>query len=127
MSYAAALLAALIGALHVYIFLMESIWWGTPRVNRAFGVSQADAETNRLFAFNQGFYNLFLALAVFLGLVLAQTRLAARGQTLVDYAVASVLGAGAVLFFSGPRLRRPASLQGGPALVYLVLRVLQLM
>ncbi len=54
-----ALLAAL---LHVYIFIMESITWTQPATWKRFGVtSQADADTTRPLAYNQGFYNLFLA------------------------------------------------------------------
>ena len=54
--------AGLAGAIHIYIFVMESLLWGRPMTNKSFAMSAEMAEHNRLFAFNQGFYNLFLAL-----------------------------------------------------------------
>jgi putative membrane protein len=72
---------------------------------------------NRAFAFNQGFYNLFLAIAIFLGLSM-------NTQVLVDYGALSVLGAGVVLLCSGPGRARAAMIQIGPATIYFILRVL---
>src|SRR6266566_4483126 len=61
-------LAAIVaGAVHVLIFAMESLWWTTPQVRARFRQSPEQAEATRLFAFNQGFYNLFLALGTFAG------------------------------------------------------------
>ena len=63
-----ALLAAL---LHVLIFCMESLWFMQPKIYRRFGAAdEAEAQAVRLFAFNQGFYNLFLALGILLGIAL---------------------------------------------------------
>jgi putative membrane protein len=69
-------------------------------------------------AFNQGFYNLFLALGVGLGLVLHLTGTAApAGIALVLFALASMLLAALVLLASNPRMVRPALIQGAaPAL-----------
>ncbi|MFV0427826.1 MAG: DUF1304 domain-containing protein [Arachnia sp.] len=65
-------LAAVAGLLHCYIFYMESLAWTSRRVREIFGISVAEAQTTRLIAFNQGFYNLFLAAmtAVGIGLVI---------------------------------------------------------
>ena len=49
--------------LHVYIFWMESLAWDGPQARKTFGVPDAEREATRAFAFNQGFYNLFLAIA----------------------------------------------------------------
>jgi putative membrane protein len=46
-------------AVQVLIFAMESLWWNRPAVRRRFRMSDAQAEASRLFAFNQGAYNLF--------------------------------------------------------------------
>ena len=63
--------AALAALLHVYIFVMESIQWTQPRVWRRFGVAdQAAADVTKPMAYNQGFYNLFLAIGVAIGLAL---------------------------------------------------------
>ena len=57
--------AAIAAAIHVAIFVLESVLWMRPSVRRIFGVrSDADAAAIRPMAFNQGFYNLFLALGV---------------------------------------------------------------
>ena len=113
------------GAIHLYIFLMESFLWGRQRINKVFGVSPAQAEQNRLFAFNQGFYNLFLAIAAFLGVVLVLKDQSTVGSTLMIYSSASMLGAAVVLFFSERKLIRAALIQGLPpalGLIFLALR-----
>ena len=63
--------AALAAALHVYIFVLESVLWTAPRTRATFGItSDAQAEHTRPLAFNQGFYNLFLAVVTAVGVVL---------------------------------------------------------
>jgi putative membrane protein len=101
-SQAFALLAA---ALHVLVFFMESVWFMRPKVHRRFGAATAaDAEARRLFAFNQGFYNLFLAIGIFCGLALLHSGgNVTVGRTLVLFSCACMLGAGVVLFFSAGR------------------------
>ena len=59
---AALVFAGLAGLLHVYIFTMESLTWTSKRTRAAFGTTPEEAETTKLLAFNQGFYNLFLAI-----------------------------------------------------------------
>ena len=58
------LLAAL---LHVYIWVLESFRWTEPSTRKTFGVSEADAEMRKPLAYNQGFYNLFLAIITLVG------------------------------------------------------------
>ena len=48
--------------LHVYIFVLESLQWTAPRTRATFGTTLEEAEATKLLAFNQGFYNLFLAI-----------------------------------------------------------------
>lgn len=68
MILASLLFAFLAAALHVYIFTMESFTWTRPATWKRFGLaSQADAETTKPLAYNQGFYNLFLAIGAFIG------------------------------------------------------------
>jgi putative membrane protein len=115
--------ALLAAALHVLIFCMESLWFMRPAVHRRFGAATtADAEARRLFAFNQGFYNLFLAVGVLAGLgALHAGGNPAVGQTLVLSGCASMFAAGVVLFLSaGRRMLRPATMQGAfPLLAWL--------
>lgn len=60
--------AALPGLLHVYIWVMESLRFDDPKVHRGvFRVASADVERVRSWAFNQGWYNLFLAIGALVG------------------------------------------------------------
>ncbi|HEY6092175.1 MAG TPA: DUF1304 domain-containing protein [Gemmatimonadales bacterium] len=113
--------AIVAGVIHVLIFCMESLWWSTPQVRARFRQPPEQAQATKLFAFNQGFYNLFLALGVFGGLTLALTGHAVSGLTLVAWSCVSMLGAAIVLAASAPQLRRGALIQGMAPLIFLVL------
>src|ERR1700731_1728904 len=64
---AALAFAGLAALLHVYIFTMESLTWTSKRTRAAFGTTAEEDETTKLLAFNQGFYNLFLAVVTGVG------------------------------------------------------------
>ncbi|PZU46608.1 MAG: DUF1304 domain-containing protein [Microbacterium sp.] len=119
--------AALAALLHVYIFIMESIQWAQPRTWRRFGVAdQASADVIRPMAYNQGFYNLFLAIGALIGLALywaggAGTTAEVAGLTLVLFTLGSMLAAALVLVSGGRRYVRPALVQGTLPLVGFVL------
>ncbi|MBU6509760.1 MAG: DUF1304 domain-containing protein [Gammaproteobacteria bacterium] len=101
--------------LHILIFCMESLWFMRPSIHKHFGAATAiDAEARRLLAFNQGFYNLFLALGAFVGLALVNFGgNPVVGRTLALFCCACMLGAGIVLLFSaGRRMMRAAVIQG---------------
>jgi putative membrane protein len=115
------LAALLAGVVHVLIFCMESLWWSTPQVRARFRQAPADAEATRLFAFNQGFYNLFLAIGTFAGLGLILTGHPRAGLALVVWNCLSMLGAAIVLAVSAPRMRRGAVIQGVAPLLFLLL------
>jgi putative membrane protein len=87
-------------------------------------MSLETAEQNRLFAFNQGFYNLFLALGATAGLIIGID--SSIGITLVAYSLASMLAASFVLIFSNKKLIRPALVQGIPPLLGLIFMTLEL-
>jgi len=119
-----ALLAAL---LHVYIFTMESITWTKPATWKRFSVtSQADAETTKPLAYNQGFYNLFLAIGALIGISAVAMGAPQVGWTLVFSCCGSMLLAALVLAASGKKYLRPAVLQGTTPLLAVVLGVLAL-
>lgn len=118
------ILVALSALFHIYAFCLESLLWGRPRTNKVFAVRPEDAKVQKLLAFNQGFYNLFLALALIIGLVLQSQGDIVRGTTLVDYGMASALGAGVVLFLSERRLFRAAIGQALPSVLYFAFRAL---
>jgi putative membrane protein len=117
-------LAGLAGLLHVYIFVMESITWTRPATWKRFGIhSQDEAETIRPMALNQGFYNLFLALGVFIGLALVATPF---GTALVIFACGSMVAAALVLIVSNRSLARAAVTQGTLPLLAIIALVLGL-
>jgi putative membrane protein len=106
--------------IHLYIFTMESLLWGRPRTNRTFGISQDVAEHNRLFAFNQGFYNLFLALGAAGGIAADLHGDGTLAISLKAYTCLSMFGAAVVLLFSQPKLLRAVLIQGVPPALGLI-------
>lgn len=106
--------AGLAALLHVYIFVMESVLWTRPSIWKRFGLkSQADAETIKPMALNQGFYNLFLAIGVAVGFfLLPHPALHAAGVMLILFCCASMLAAALVLVISNRRMARAALTQG---------------
>lgn len=117
MAYMFILLAS---SIHFYVFAMESFLWGRPRTNRTFGMSAEQAEHNRLFAFNQGYYNLFLAIGSLAGVILSGLGHPEIGFTLMFYSGASMTVAALVLFCSQRKLVRAALVQGLPPLLGLI-------
>jgi putative membrane protein len=111
----AAVLAALI---HTWFFVMESVWFMQPAIFRRFGLATAaQAQAVSSFAFNQGFYNLFLAVGVAIGLALEATGQADAGRVLVLFACGSMVAAGLVLVLHDSRFVRAGALQVVPPLV----------
>ena len=111
--------AALAGLIHVLFFCMESLWWTRPAVYRRFRSTEAQAHATRSLAFNQGFYNLFLAAGVFAGLALSETGHYREGIVLVAWNCLFMLAAAGVLAASSPGMVRGALIQGLPPLVFL--------
>ena len=110
------------GLIHVYIFYLESIAWSKPTTWKTFGLrSQEDADVVRSWAFNQGYYNAFLALGAIAGIVVVTAGLLQAGIALALFAALSMVLAATVLITSNPKLARAAVLQGGAPLVGIVL------
>jgi len=102
---------------HVYVFILESITWRSPKTWKTFGLpSQEHADIIGPMAFNQGFYNLFLALGVGAGLAILGIN-STIAFTLMLFSALSMVGAGAVLFFSVKTSRRASIIQAGPPLL----------
>lgn len=113
----AAVAAAL---LHVLFFLEESVWWMRPAVHRkTFGMDLEQARTVRLFAFNQGFYNLFLAVGAAGGFCAALLGHGVAGRAVLAFACASMLGAALVLVSSKRAFWFGALVQGVPPAIAL--------
>lgn len=113
---------------HLLIFFMESVLWSRPAVWKRFGLAtQADADTVRPMAFNQGFYNVFLAVGAGTGLVmLGSSNWQQGGIALTIFAGLSMVLAALVLITSSPKLARAAAIQGLAPLIGVVFLVLAL-
>ena len=116
-------LAAIAALIHVYIFVLESLTWTKESTRRVFGVRSAeDAELMKPLAYNQGFYNLFLALGVVAGLVMITLNgVAQAGFAVTIFALLSMVLAAGVLITSNPKMARSALIQGAAPLLGLIL------
>ncbi|MCD2168775.1 DUF1304 domain-containing protein [Microbacterium sp. JC 701] len=118
--------AGLAALLHVYIFVLESVRWTQPKTWRTFGIAdQQAADITKPMAYNQGFYNLFLAIGAFVGIVfwLVNGIGDVAGRTLLIFSLGSMVAAALVLVTSGRKYLRPASIQGTLPLIGLVLAI----
>ncbi|WP_315268481.1 DUF1304 domain-containing protein [uncultured Actinomyces sp.] len=103
--------AFLAAALHVFIFYIESFAW-TTRALSVFGMDRESAEATKEMAFNQGFYNLFLAIEAFAGITVYFLASRPVGLTLALFGVGSMLAAALLLFVTSPDKRSAAIKQG---------------
>ncbi|WP_278263552.1 DUF1304 domain-containing protein [Nocardia sp. AG03] len=103
--------------LHGYIFVMESLQWTSPRTRATFGITAEQAEATREMAFNQGFYNLFLAVVAAVGMGFTVFGDTGIGLALVLAGAGSMVAAGVVLLVSSPDKARAALIQLVPPLI----------
>lgn len=103
MTTVALILAGLAAALHVFIFYLESFAWTTKALS-VFGLTAEEAARTKEMAFNQGFYNLFLAIIAFVGIACWSTGF---GPALVVAGVGSMLAAAVLLFATSPPTSAP--------------------
>jgi putative membrane protein len=119
----ALVLVSLAALVHVYIFVLESVQWEQPRTLKAFGMNAAQAAATKPLAYNQGFYNLFLAIGAAAGVVLIGSQREAA-VALVILACGSMVAAALVLVTSDSSKARGAAVQGTfPALALVALLV----
>lgn len=100
--------------LHVLFFVIESILFQKPQGYKYFKMSEQDHKGAKLWALNQGFYNLFFALGMFAGLI-------RNDHSLLVFCALSMIGAGVVLWVTAPRLLKGALIQMVPPALGLVL------
>ena len=127
MIVAALIFAGLAAVLHVYIWVMESFTWTSPRTRATFGTTAEEAETTKLLAFNQGFYNLFLAIVSAIGIVALAQGHTGVGAALVFAGVGSMAAAAVVLLASSPEKARSALIQGTFPVIAVVLLAIGLL
>jgi len=117
MSVIAQIFVGVAGVFHVVVFVMESVLFRKPSTYRRFLVKDTEVETARPWAFNQGFYNLFLAIGALGGLIWGGD----KGHAIALFACACMAGAGLVLLASDRRMLRAAATQAVPPILALVL------
>ena len=147
MPIASLVFATIAALLHVMFWVLESLRFRQESVWRRFGVkSAADAEAVAPMAFNQGFYNLFLAIGALVGVGFSiasddvhsgwvmYAPLSEHGPpswldlngdlvgtTLIIFTMACMLGAALVLVATNRKLARAAAIQGGPPALALLI------
>lgn len=104
----ATLLIGLVALIHVYIVILEMLWWDTPRGHKAFGLTPEFAARSKVLAANQGLYNGFLVAGLAWGLWLG-----AEGFTIKLFFLACVFVAG--LFGAATASRKILYIQALPA------------
>ena len=111
MLVAACGLAGLAALVHVYIFVLESLRWTEPATRKVFGTTAETAEITRPLAYNQGFYNLFLAIGTAVGIALVPADKPGC-IALIVFGTGSMLAAALVLVTSDRTKARAALVQG---------------
>jgi putative membrane protein len=121
MPLVAQLFALLAGAIHVWFFVLESLLFARPGVAARFGLTSPEQiAAVRPMAFNQGFYNLFLAVGIAAGVAQIAGGADVAGRSIVLFACLCMVWAGIVLLVTSPRLARAALLQLVPPLLAIV-------
>lgn len=108
----ALVLAGIAALVHVFIFYLESVAWTGTRARATFGLTEEEAVATRFMAFNQGFYNLFLAIVTAVGIAVVAAGHTAVGSALVLAGTGSMVAAALVLVVAAPDKRAAALKQG---------------
>ena len=87
------ILTGVVAAIHVYIVLLEMLWWDTDRGRKAFGMTPDFSKSTRVLAANQGLYNGFLAAGLIWGIWLGEAGDPVKIFFLLCVAVAGAFGA----------------------------------
>jgi putative membrane protein len=98
MMLAGNVLTGLVALIHLYIVLLEMVWWTGPRGQKAFGTTPEFARETEVLAANQGLYNGFLVAGLVWGLVQPDPAFAWQIKLffLASVAVAGLYGAATV-------------------------------
>ena len=87
------ILTGIVALIHVYIVLLEMLWWDTPRGRKAFGMTPEFSAATKVLAANQGLYNGFLVAGLAWGLWLGEAGFAVKVFFLLCVLVAGLYGA----------------------------------
>jgi putative membrane protein len=111
MLIAACVFAGLAALVHVYIFVLESLRWEDPATRRTFGTNAETAAITKPLAYNQGFYNLFLAIGLVVGIALVPSG-EDPAVALLVFGMGSMVAAATVLVTSDRAKAQAAVVQG---------------
>jgi putative membrane protein len=111
---AAAVLVAIVAALHVYFLVLEMFLWRTPFGLRTFRMTKEAADSSAVLAANQGLYNGFLAAGLLWGLVAYGV---VGGRAILTFFLLCVVVAG--IYGAATVNRRIALIQSLPAAIAL--------
>jgi putative membrane protein len=118
MNVVAQVFVVVAGLFHVVVFAMESLLFRRPSTYKRFLVKDdTEAAVAKPWAFNQGFYNLFLAAGALGGLIAGGD----KGHAIALFSCACMAGAGIVLLASDRRMLQAAASQALPPILALVL------
>ncbi len=113
MSAISQIAAILAGLIHLYIFYLEAVAFSKPAIYRRFMIAdEKEALTVAPWAFNQGFYNLFLAIGTIAGAIVWMAGRPHQGRSLVGFGCACMLAAALVLVGTNRKMARASVLQG---------------
>jgi putative membrane protein len=121
MPLVAQLAALLAAAIHVWFFVVESVLFSRPGVAARFGLrTDEQIAAVRPMAFNQGFYNLFLAIGIAAGIAQIAAGADVAGRAVVLFCCLCMVWAGIVLLVTSRRFLQAALVQLLPPLVAIV-------
>ncbi|WP_456823825.1 DUF1304 domain-containing protein [Cellulomonas sp. P5_E12] len=126
MTILAAVFAILAALLHVLFFAYESVLFERPDVHARFQTRTEDVPAVKPWAYNQGFYNLFLAVGALVGAVLALAGQETVGLALILFACGSMVSAALVLVVTNRSMARAAATQGAFPLLAVIFAVVAL-
>lgn len=122
MIFIALMFIALAALLHVFIFYLEVFAWDGPQARSVFGAASAqELETTRFMAYNQGVYNLMLAVVAALGIVFWLVGKHEAGAALMFAGAGSMIVAALALALKSPSHRSAAAKQAAFAVIGVVL------
>lgn len=102
---------------HIYFFVLESFLFQKPEGYKLFKMPQENHNAVKPWAFNQGFYNLMLALGTLKGLHFVLQKQVMQAGLITGFCGASMILAGLALWYSVPKMRKAALIQIIPPLL----------
>ena len=118
MSLVALIFIGLAALLHVFIFYLEAFAWASPTARTIFGrATEEELAITRFFAYNQGVYNLMLAIVAGIGIAMWLAGHHSVGAALMFAGAGSMIIAAAALALKSTAHRGAAAKQAAFAVI----------